>query len=64
MKKFTNLLNRFFISIVLFLFYFLIIGISSIIHRIMNLLGKQDKDTYWSEDFKKIYSKEYFSSPY
>ena len=64
MKKLTKLVNNFFIDIILFLFYFLVIGFASIIYKFIYLLGKHNKDSYWIEGLKKNYSKEYFSSPY
>lgn len=62
LRNLSKTLNNYFILLVLFIFYYPVIGIAFIFYRIFNL-NKVGKNTYWKDndsDFKK----EYFESPY
>lgn len=60
---FIKILNNFFINIILFLFYFFIIGVISIFYKLFKN-NKEKRNSYW-EDYKAGKSDlEYFKSAY
>lgn len=63
MKKIINLINKFFIKIVLVIFYFLAIGLGALIYR---LTKKQvfNPNSYWYNFPPKQPNLKYFDSPY
>jgi cbb3-type cytochrome oxidase subunit 3 len=63
MRKAIKKINETFITIVLFIFYFLVIGFSFFIYRLLNK-KKINKETYWEDVEKKQFTKEYFQSTY
>lgn len=65
MIKAIKKINEVFITIVLFIFYFLVIGFSFFIYKLLNKKNiNKDKETYWENVEKKQFTKEYFQSPY
>jgi hypothetical protein len=60
---FFKAINNAFIKIVLFFFYFVIIGLISVIYRLLNL-KKKSPPSYWQEVAGQRLDKDYFSSPY
>lgn len=65
MKKTVKKVNRFFISIVLIIFYFVFIGISNLLLRLFSLASKKEKqDTYWKKFKQEKFDSDYFKSAY
>ncbi len=63
MKKIINLINNFFIKIVLALFYFFAIGLGSLIYK----LTKKpvfSANSYWNDSSSEQPNLKYFDSPY
>jgi len=60
---FIKILNNFFISIILFLFYFFIIGLISVIYKLFKN-NKEKADSYWQDSSPDNFNLEYFKSAY
>jgi len=66
MKKFTFLCNEIFIKIILSIFYFSIIGSTSLILRVVQIIKipRTRAASYWSVPQNTNLAKEYFKSSY
>ena len=62
MKRLVRLINNYFIKIVLFVFYFVVIGLGSLIYHLSK--KNYQKDSYWENPPKKPLDIEYFQSSY
>jgi len=60
---FIKILNNFFISIILFLFYFFIIGLISVIYKLFKN-NKEKADSYWQDSSPDNFDLKYFKSAY
>lgn len=62
-QEFIKETNNIFIKIILFVFYFFIIGLGSIIYKIFK--PKQNKtDSYWQDSSPDNFNLDYFKSAY
>lgn len=61
-QKFIKAINSFFIDIILFLFYFVIIGLISVLYKLFK--KKQDKTKSYWQDFSVKEPDLDFKSPY
>lgn len=62
MKKIIRFFNDIFISFILIIFYFFIIGLIAFFYKLF-FHKKLNKETYW-EDSKIKLTQSYFESPY
>ena len=63
LKNLIKRLNAFFISIILALFYFLIIGFISLIYRLFKK-AKKNKNSYWEDVATTSFNLNDFKLPY
>jgi len=63
LKKLIKKLNAFFISFILALFYFLIIGFISLIYRLFKK-AKKNKSSYWEDVATTSFKLNDFKLPY
>jgi len=63
LKNLIKRLNAFFISIILALFYFLIIGFISLIYRLFKK-AKKNKNSYWEDVSTTSFNLNDFKLPY
>jgi uncharacterized alpha/beta hydrolase family protein len=63
LKNLIKKLNTFFISVVLALFYFLIIGFISLIYRLFKK-AKKNKNSYWEDVSTTSFNLNDFKLPY
>jgi hypothetical protein len=63
LKKLIKKLNAFFISLILALFYFLIIGFISLIYRLFKK-AKNNKNSYWGDVSTTSFNLNDFKLPY
>jgi hypothetical protein len=65
MKKVVRAINKFFIVIVLALFYLVVIGFTSLFLRISNLFIRREKHySYWQKGMGDKIERNYFNSAY
>lgn len=62
-QKFIKTINSFFINIILFLFYFGIIGVIVILYRLFKKKTKET-DSYWEDFTQNKFDLDYFKSAY
>jgi len=62
-QKFIKKINNFFINIILFLFYFLIIGLGALIYGFFKKRNKE-ANSYWQDYPQKELGLDYFKSSY
>lgn len=60
----TKKINRLVITIILIIFYFLVLGIIALFYKLSILLKTKNKPSYWLTSNKISQGKEYFLSPY
>ncbi len=63
MRKLVRTLNNYFITLILFLSYFPVIGLAFVFYK-FSATQKQSPDSYWIDVKQKAYDKHYFRSPY
>jgi len=63
LKKISKALNNYFILIILFVFYFPVIGIAFVFFKIFSA-QKKNSDSYWVIPKHSQFDKKYFESPY
>jgi hypothetical protein len=63
LKNLIKKLNAFFISLILALFYFLIIGFISLIYRLFKK-AKKNKNSYWEDVSTTSFNLNDFKLPY
>ncbi|OGH11896.1 MAG: hypothetical protein A2857_02225 [Candidatus Levybacteria bacterium RIFCSPHIGHO2_01_FULL_36_15] len=64
-RRITRIVNNFFIAIVLFIFYFVAVGLSFLIYKTMTIFKKSEKkESYWEDVGDKNLGDNYFSSSY
>jgi len=63
LKNLIKRLNAFFISLILALFYFLIIGFISLIYRLFKK-AKKNKNSYWEDVATTSFNLNDFKLPY
>lgn len=61
--KISRAINDAFIKVILFFFYYIVIGVVSVFYRLFKPRNKA-KNTYWSDIEDRIADKNYFNSPY
>ena len=65
MKKAVRAINKFFITIVLVLFYVVVIGFTSVFLRVSRLLARRKKSlSYWEKGLGDKIRRDYFKSAY
>ncbi|PIV09662.1 hypothetical protein COS31_04465 [Candidatus Roizmanbacteria bacterium CG02_land_8_20_14_3_00_36_15] len=62
-KKLIKFINILFINIILFLFYFLIIGFGALIYKLFKKTSF-NKNSYWQDCPQQKPDPDYFKSPY
>ena len=63
MKEIVRRINKVFVTIVLFFFYFVVFGLGYFIYRLFNR-PKHKEDSYWLDPDEKKLTIDYFQSPY
>lgn len=64
-KKIVDFLNHAFVSFILVIFYFSVIGISFLIYRLSILFSsKKQTNSYWIDEAEKEADIESFNSPF
>lgn len=65
MKKAVRAINKFFITIVLVLFYIVVIGLTSMFLRVSKLFARREKRlSYWEKGIGDKIKRDYFKSAY
>lgn len=64
-RKIVSTINNTFITIILFIVYFPVLGICYALYQVTRIFEKRkENSTYWIESDKKNFNKKYFESSY
>lgn len=64
MRQIVKRINNIFVQIILFFFYFIVVGIGFALQKLAGFFRKsREKDTYWIKENIR-YKTNYFESPY
>lgn len=64
MKRAVRLINNFFILIVLTIFYFVVIGFTFLLNRLVEFAKRRPKASYWQKAKINELVRDYFTSAY